>query len=263
MPHDKQKEVMYNILFKGKTRVGLEWGRRTGKGEVVIAINALWGQLVPSSQSYYFAPQLNQALEIMWHSGRVETMIPNEWIHAMRQGDHRVWWYGSKFCWWKIDGADKFDKRRGIEPRRGILTIDEGRDIAKGFMGAMKPTLLKWKSPYILTSTPPENLSDDVDPMKNHWLIEEFDIIEKDEKKGYYNHATSYDNPHNSSQWLDDERAEMVEKGELWVFEREYLAKRIAGQSGLVFPMLDPERHVFKFDDLVAALGLDRLRYVG
>jgi hypothetical protein len=241
-PHPKQVAFLAALMTGKYREFVLEWGRRSGKSEVMVAAAALWGQLVTSSQSYYFAPQLNQGAEILWKNQKIQAVVPPNWIDDMLDGEMRAFWAGSphRSCWFKVDGADYYDRRRGIEPRRGLLFVDEAREVLQQFWAVIEPTLARFESPVIFSSTPPDSLMDEDNPEQPHWVIRLFDAIAK---RGFYSHATSYDNPHLSVRFLDQKRAELEERGEGDVFDREYLAKRVPKRTGRKFPMVNADRH--------------------
>ena len=258
-PHPKQVDALSALLIEGKTDGALEWGRRTGKSDTFIVAAGVFGQLVPSSQSYLFGPLFNQVKEIYWSSGKIHSVLPANWIDDEREQDMRVWWSGSpgRSGWFKMDGVDNYDRRRGIEPRKGIVLLDEVREMKKGFLDAMNPIRAKWFNPQWLASTPPDQLTDEDDPTQPHWVLAEFDRIAAS-PRGYYSHATSFDNPHLSSEFLLEEEEKYRKRGELDVFNREYRAKRVVLKKGKKFPMLDVREHQKAHAELMAEVNRER-----
>lgn len=251
-------EALAAILWGGAKQSFLEWGRRTGKSECEIAAVGIWSQLVQHSKSYYFVPEVGQAAEILWKPKKIEMVVPGNWIEEMLNNEMRVYWAGSteRSAFFKLDGANNIDKRRGIEPSNGILIIDEVRDIHPEFWSVMRPILAKWYSPVIFSTTPPNELTDSDDPTKPHWVIRMADGM-KDHPKRFYSHATIHDNPHLSAEFIEDTRLELIEKGEEDVWQREYLAMRVPKKTGRKFPMLNRTTHVRPHAALVELITPD------
>jgi hypothetical protein len=259
-PHDKQLSALAALLFDGNKRLAIEWGRRTGKGDLFVAAAGLWGKIYPNSHSYYFVGERTQGKEILWDSNKITDICPGSWILDMTVSDLRVYWTGSTINkktgrgegWFKIDGCDQFDKRRGIEPKRGLVFVDEAREVKEEFISqVIKPTLARWASPFLISSTPPDDILDEQDPTKSHWMLRLFDEIKQD-KRGYYSHATSLQNPHLSAEWLAEEEQTLANRGESDIWQREYLAQRVPKTTGRKFPMLSRPAHVMLYDDMLA-----------
>lgn len=261
-PHDHQVAFISAVLWEGVTEAAIEWGRRGGKTEGELVLYALWGQLVRGSQSYLFLPLATQAREIVWAPQKIQRCVPPNWIDEMLDSQMRCYWSGSKRreCWFKLDGSDNEDARRGIEPNKGILGLDEMREMAEEFLRVIGPIRAKWNNPLIMSSTPPDDLTDEKDPQKPNWVIALFDRVKrlyegekrenKKQHKYYYSHITSFDNPHLSREFLEDERRKAIERGEEDIFEREYLAMRVPRKTGRQFPMFGPQ-HIRPHADLV------------
>ena len=65
-------------------------------------------------------------------------------------------------------------------------------------------------------------------------------------------------NPHISRDWLTNKKAELYRRGEGYIWEREYAAKRVRGGPNAVFPMFDAAIHVVDHDTLIRTLWRDR-----
>lgn len=262
-PHEKQVDAIKSVIMTECPANCIEWGRRTGKGDTLAAIHGLWGQVVPGSQSYYFSPIRKETERIMWKSGKITDVIPGNWIDSMNSSAMQVYWANSPLCkhtgrregWWILDGLDNHDAARGIEPKRGILSLDEVREMTEELWYVLEPILARWRSPYIMTTTPPDSLVDDNDPEKPHWVIAHFDrVAAKPEGKGFYSHATSYANPHLDHEWLDEKIQDLTDKGDEDVAQREYLAKRVPKKQGRIFAAVMKPEHFREHDDLMARL---------
>lgn len=245
-------DIISPILFEGISLEVIESGRQIGKSESLVALIGLWGQIVPGSQSYYLAPLLTQAKDILWSSGRIEKILPVNWIEDFRQSESRVIFTGSKNCFLKVDGCDKFDKKRGISVYKGILTLDECRDMADQVLETVKPALKIHKCPAVLCSTPPEELHPyPNDPQRDHWFIEECEAA-KITPGSRYLHFITADNPHFPPEEIEKERKDLYAKGKSYVFEREYMGKRVQGNVSLEFPMLsEVKEFVFPHEELM------------
>lgn len=259
-PHPKQLEVIDALFFGGKTEIALETGRRFGKDECFIACCGIWAQLTQGSQSYYFAPFRNQLEKIVWKPQKIQAVCPPNWIDDMNSSDLIVYWAGSKkdkhtkrsSSWLQMDGCDKFDRLRGVEPKKGVIAVTELRDTKEEFMSeVIRPTLAGWNSPILTATTPPDDLQDEDDPEKPNWVIEYLDSV-KEAEEGFHIHGTCFDNPHLSKQFLEREIAKLRARGEHDTVDREYLGLRVPKRKGRTLPMFEQSRHVIPHAEMAA-----------
>lgn len=257
--HEGQRKFI-SSFFLGKTLIIAVWGRRGGKTEAIGRILWAWARLFPKSVSYYFASENVQAYDIFWAPNRIQSIGPQSWIKEELKSEMRlkIESLDGSISQIKLGGADRFDKRRGIEPsNNGLVILDEFREYKDDFWYTIKPILARYNSPIGITSTPPKELSDSQDPTKDCLFLRLIDRAEKS-KRGAYFHFSSYINPGLSREFLDQEREELIADGKEDVWRREYLAEFVRFTHNSVFPQFQRERHVRKHDELMAELAEQR-----
>lgn len=222
-PHSGQIEVGKVLLNDLVTQVFLECGRNWGKTDFLCYMFWRIANLFPGSENYYFTPLQNQGREIIWESKRLQSFGNQNWIDKVNEVEMRVTFTNGSFI--KVDGSDNVDKYRGVKMTKGgILGLDEYKDFRPDFYPAVDPNLLNAK--LIIVGTPP--------PADNHFT-ETADEFARNPKKRHFNHPTER-NPHISRQWLEDKKTELYSKGDGVIWEREYMARRVKGGKGSIFP---------------------------
>lgn len=241
-PHQFQIDLISNLIVDRRDVVVCETGRQLGKTEGLIACVGLWGQLVAGSQSYYLAPELKQARKIIWDSGRIQAMLPGNWIDDFKEKNNTVYWANSQHCFFTIDGADKFNANRGVSVKDGVAVFDECRDMKEEVYEVIEPALGVYKCPAVFTSSPPEDLHPyEDDPKRLHWFCELADEAERNPKQACLRAKTS-DNPHFDPEKIEETRIRWYARGKGAAFEREYNGKRVEGGSAKEWPMLADDR---------------------
>jgi hypothetical protein len=236
LPHEAQAKILHEVFFNGKKTVGVECGRKFGKTDIVSYI--LWRAscLLHSTDNYYIAPLKDQANEILWAPRRLQDFGPSKYLQSENQSQKRLTFNTKSFV--KLDGSDRYEKYRGVEP--DVLVYDEYKDFHPEFHPAMSPNLgakaKKGMGIWIVIGTPPETDSHPKDPKRRHPFYEAMDEIAADPKGAYFNFS-SYDNPHISHDWIDDQKAKYIARGDQAGFEREFMARRVKGGPGAIFPM--------------------------
>lgn len=224
----KQEEVIRN---KSQRKV-LNWGRRSGK-TTVFAYEALGTALtVPDSKITYFAQTFGDARDIAWEIflevfgaaiiKKNESLLEIT-VRNIKGGTSKISLKGWESV---VTGG----KGRGTE--NDLILADEVA-FCRGFLNywttVLEPTLLTTKGRAVFASTP--NGFNDFYDLANrarqneHW---------------YYSHATSYDNPANDKQFLEDKKKEIPEDQ----FAQEYLAD-FRKQEGLVYKEFDRQLHTY------------------
>lgn len=259
VPHDKQVELLSAVLFGGINEAVCKWGRRCGKSESVVVLIGLWAMMVKDAHSYYVAPQLNQAKEILWANNKIYDVLPHRWIKDSKETELRILFANGENNYLKIGGCDKVDSLRGIEPSRGLLILDECREMPDNTLQVLQPTLARWDSPLILISSPPEKpFPYKENPERKHWFNQRADTSVKSKRKRYF-HATTADNPHINREWLEETEAELISLGRQYEWEREYMAKDVVGGEDLSFPMLAADNDfLFPHEDLLIEIEKDK-----
>src|SRR3990167_11313718 len=223
----KQEEVIRN---KSRYKV-INWGRRSGK-TTAFAYEALGTALtINNAKITYYAQTFGDARDIAWKIflevfgesviKKNETLLEIT-IRNLKGGTSIIALKG----WESVVTANK---GRGTENH--LILLDEVafcRGFNEYFEIVLDPTLLTTKGRAVFGSTPNGF---------NHF----YDLTVKAQKADgwYYNHATSYDNPHNDPQWLENKKKEITEDR----FSQEYLAD-FRKQEGLVYKEFSRERHI-------------------
>jgi len=242
LPHEGQKPILRALFHENVKDIFVQAGRNFGKTEVVAY--ALWryAMLTPGSENYYFAPFIKQAKEILWASGRLQTLGPKSWL----QGDPnateaRITFKNGAFI--KLDGSDNIEAYRGVKPR-GLVVYDEFKDFRPGFYEAFDPNRAMYNSPLIVIGTPPE--------IECHYT-ELAETYKNDASKRYF-HAPTRSNPYVSKEWLEKKEKELLARGESDTWEREYEARFVRGGRSTIFPMFNPHYHVSPHDKILAEI---------
>jgi len=242
--HPAQCKIVQDIFSGNYTGIFNRCGRNFGKTEVIIYILWRWAKSFPGSANYYFSPFNKQTGEILWENRRLQDYGPRHWLMKGSQGinntDMRLRFKNGSFV--KADGSDSTEAFRGVkvppfDPVKqtggGIVVYDEFKDFKPGFYHSMDPNLQH--AILIVLGTPPEDILDENEQPHEFFRVEEEFLANK---RKAFNHFTSYDNPLNARDWLEGKRQEYVRRGELFVFEQEYLAKRVRGALRKIFSML-------------------------
>lgn len=225
-PHAGQVAVGRPLFGDERTQIGVECGRNFGKTDLCNYALYRTAILRPKTTNYYIGPYQNQAREIIWASQRLQTFAPEfiKDVSGINNTEMRITLFNDSFI--KVDGSDNVDRYRGVKLINGsLMVLDEYKDIRPEFYQATDPNLID--ANLLVLGTPPEN--------DTHFqqLMDEF---AKNPAKHYFNFPSEI-NPHIKRAWLESKRAELYEKGEGDVWEREYMARRVKGGKNAVFPM--------------------------
>lgn len=224
----KQEEVIRN---KSRYKV-LNWGRRSGK-TTLLAYEALGTALtIPDAKVTYYAQTFGDARDIAWDIfldvfgdavvKKNETLLEIT-LKNLKGGTSKVSLKG----WESVVTGEK---GRGTE--NDLILPDEVafcRGFLKYWETVLEPTLLTTQGRAVFSSTP-------------NGFNDFYTLTTKAQGGGewFYSHATSYDNPINSTKWLDEKRVSLSEDR----FAQEYLAD-FRRQEGLVYKEFNRERHIF------------------
>ena len=246
-PHSGQIPVGKAIFEQLFHSVFVRCGRKWGKTEIAIYI--LWriAKTYPGVPCYYIAPLQTQAREIVWSDPRVKNFGPAEWLLPGSQGinetEMRLRMTNGSFI--KIDGSDNYNKYRG--PRYKVCIYEEFKDHRPEFRKAMNPNASVLEGINVYVGSPPESECD------YNTIDEEH---QNDADKFHY-HAPTWQNPHISRKWLQDEKTGLYKRGEGDVWEREYAALFVSGGSSKIFPMLN-KSIVKPHDEVMKLVHRDR-----
>lgn len=241
-PHEAQIPPGRALFYEGNQFIFLECGRKYGKTDFVIYCLYRAALTTPSAACYFIAPFLKQAKELIWANNRLQFFLPDnlrkKYRISINNSEMRIK-FGFNGSFIKLDGSDNYVAYDGINPH--FIAYDEFKDHHPKFHERMEPNLATYTAPLLCIGTPPEN--DD-----NHY-VKLADSVQADPDGAWFNFP-SHSNPHISKKWLDKTKARLIARGELDVWMREYMAKRVKGGKNAIYPMFDKEKHVIKKKDL-------------
>lgn len=227
-PHESQAEIGKAIFSDGICNVFAECGRNFGKTDFIVYCHVRYGMLHPGTENYYFSPLSKQSREIAWEPRRYLKLIPEEWIANINNQEMRITLKSGSFI--KLDGSDNTEAYRGVKPR-GLVVLDEFKDFKAEFWEAFEPNTIFSK--LIIIGTPPPVELDD------HLFFKVADEFKNNPNKRYFNFPSTC-NPYIPPEWFENKKNELYARGEGYIWEREYLAKRVRGGVNKIFPMLKP-----------------------
>jgi len=241
-PHEAQILPGRALFYEGKEFVFLECGRKYGKTDFVIYCLYRAALTTPAAACYFIAPFLKQAKELIWANNRLQFFLTEnmrkKYRISINNSEMRIK-FGFNGSFIKLDGSDNYVAYDGINPH--FIAYDEFKDHHPKFHERMEPNLATYTAPLLVIGTPPEN--DD-----NHF-IKLADSIRGDPDGAWFNFP-SETNPHISKKWLDKTKARLVARGELDVWMREYMAKRVKGGKNALYPMFEKKKHVLPLEDI-------------
>lgn len=238
-------------------------GRKWGKTELCVYTLYRWALTVPNGQFYYIAPFYNQAAEIIWKPGRLQTFLGDlapKYISAIHETDRRITFKNGSFI--KLVGSDNFEAGRGFNPDGAVG--DEYKDSDYRFYEGFIPNLIAKKAPILLVGTPPETF--------DHFFVRTEEDYKKDPRGAYFKRST-WTNPYIDKEELELEKQSAIAKGEWAKYMREIEAEIVPGGANAIFPMLEiprydeagnfvgESRHVKNFQSLYGAQGQPGVSY--
>ena len=248
-PHIGQVPIGKAIFFDGKKRIFIECGRKFGKTDIILYCLYRWCLLYPNSWCYYIAPFQDQIKDLVWENGRMPYFLPPKLmkkykVHINNQ-DKRVSFGNGSFI--KCDGADNFEKGRGYSAT-GLSVYDEYKDHHAKFHDGFEANLAITDAPLMFVGTPP----DESEASFERWVGMAQEVI--DSPLGFYINRPSMTNPFVSKEYFERKYNDLKKKGELWKWEKEYMAKRVKAGSRGIFPMLDKDIHVRPFNECLTEI---------
>lgn len=224
-PHPGQVPLGKALFYDGFKDIFAQCGRNFGKTEFIAYAVWRYGFEHPRSENYIFGPIQKQIKEILWASGRIQGLGPQEYLSNINNVEMRIIFSCGSFV--KLDGSDNVDAYRGIKPK-GLSVYDEIKDMRKNFLDAYDPNRAAFDSPAIYIGTPPE--------FHNHFV----DLSETAKRNHgdtwFYLHAPTATNPYISARWLAKKKKELLDLGEEETWLREYEAIFVKGSKRTIFP---------------------------
>lgn len=257
IPHETQVKVLHAIFYEGKRKIGIECGRKWGKTETVCYVLWRLSLLIANANNYYFGPTSTQAKELIWANNRIKGFGPAKYL-AGRPNETELRMRFTSGSFLKIAGSENYEAYRGVGP--DVYVYDEYKDFHPLFHPAMEPNegaKSKDGTLHLVVGTPPETDSHPDDPQRRHPFYEMMDEIAVDPNGAYFN-FTTYDNPHIDRKWIDGQRAKYIARGDEAGFMREYMAKRVKGGPGAIFPMWDKGKFVVPHKQMLARMAKDK-----
>lgn len=232
-PHAGQIPLGWALFYGGFKDIFACCGRNFGKTEITAYCSDRYANENKGSENYIFGPIQKQIKEILWASGRIQGLGPEEYKQGVNNVEMRVLYKNGSFI--KLDGSDNVDAYRGIKPR-GLSVYDEFKDMRPDFIDAYDPNRAAFDSPAIYIGTPPEFHNHFVDTMRKaqRYHMESW----------FYLHAPSRVNPHLSQRFLINKEKELREAGESEKWLREYEAMFVLGGKRSIFPQFLKLKHL-------------------
>jgi hypothetical protein len=246
VPHAGQIPIGKAIFYDGKKRIFIECGRKFGKTEMIIYILYRWCMLYPNSWCYYIAPYQNQINDLVWANGRMPYFLSEKlrikYGVKINNSEYRIEFRNGSFI--KCDGSDNYEKGRGYSAT-GVSFYDEFKDQHPKFHDGFEANLAITDAPLVFVGTPPNESEDSYE----RWCSIADEV--RDSETGFHICRPSMTNPHVSKEYFERKYNELKKKGELWKWEQEYMAQRVNAGSNTIFPMLDKEKHVRPYKDVL------------
>jgi len=227
-PHEGQVKLGWALFYGGFKDIFGCCGRNWGKTEEIAYCLWRYGYEHKKSENYCFGPIQKQIKEILWASGRIQGLGPEEYLQGVNNVEMRAILSNGSFI--KLDGSDNVESYRGIKPK-GLSVYDEFKDMRKDFIDAYDPNRAAFDSPAIYIGTPPE--------FHNHFVEYMNKAIKYHGKSWYYLHAPSKQNPFLSKRFLENKERELTESGEREKWLREYEAIFVVGGKRSIFPQFN------------------------
>jgi hypothetical protein len=246
IPHVGQVEIGRAIFYDEKKRIMVQCGRKFGKTDILLYALYRWCLLYPNSWSYYFAPFKDQITDLVWANGRLPNFLPDKLMAkykiTVNNTDKRVTFGNGSYI--KAEGCDNYEKTRGYSAT-GLCVIDEFKDVHPEFLPGFEPNLALKDAPLLIVGTPPSQNEDSFD----RWVAMANET--KNSPVGFFINRPSMTNPHISQEFFIRKKAELIAKGEEWLWRKEYLAELVNAGSTAIFPMLDKAKHVRSYDEVI------------
>lgn len=242
-PHAGQV-LLGQALFGGEAKfIYGECGRKFGKSECAVYLLWMYSILNPNAETYYLAPEVKLAKELVWSNQRIHTCnsydrnflkkmgkILGGKIEVFKQEGRIVLPNGS---FMKVDGSDNIDSQLGLKP--DLIVADEMRTFKDEWLTFTTPNLAAKDGILLCISTPP------LTPNRAYEHALECKIKTKEGNKRYFYlclpSETNDAVPH-LKQWLKEEKERLISLGRADEWYREYMAKTILSSNASIIPQL-------------------------
>lgn len=249
-PHAGQLPIGKAIFHDEKKRIFVQCGRKFGKTEITLYCLYRWAMLYPNSYCYYFAPFQDQLKDLIWSNNRMPGFLTPKLMEKygvkVNNQDKRITFRNGSFI--RCDGADNYNKGRGYSAT-GLVVYDETKDINPLFHEGFEPNLGITDAPLLMIGTPPDASEEGF----TRWVQWAEDA--KNSPIGFFINRPSMTNPHVSPEYFIRKEKELRDRGELWKWEKEYLALLVRAAGNNIFPMLNKDTHIRRYDDMMTTIG--------
>lgn len=253
-PHVGQLEVGRKIINGKLSTLFIQCGRKWGKSE--FAIYMLWRHalLNPKSACYYVAPSMVHGRKLIWTDPRLATFCnvhkegtnQHKYIDKLNSNEMIVRFKNGSFI--QVLGSENYQAANGLRP--GFLVYDEFCEFHPRFHETMNPNRMVYKCPLVIIGTPPMQ-----DSINREQYITYADECKK-KKNSFWIRQSSYRNPHIDPKELDQEKENLLARGEDYLWYSQYEAKLTAGGRNIIFPMIG-DQHFHKHSSLMYEIKND------
>ncbi len=254
-----QQKMGWALFEGGYKIIFLRYGRNGGKSFGAAGCMAKYAIENDEVQVLYFAPLVKQAQNIMWRPRLLHKLIDPDFVESIDKDAMTITLINGSII--QCDGSNQDpDIVRGYKPN--FVVADEYAQFKPYWQEAMFPNLAAKDAPILMIGTPPEfPITEDGD--KHHYvqMDEECQRYHKDpeNKRVYWGWLPTWEaNPKISKEWLAQERQRLFDRGEDYVWYREYGGKIVSGASRQIFPMFNKDTHVVDHDKLLAHIDAIR-----
>lgn len=251
MPHEGQITIGRAIFYQKYKKVFVCCGRSFGKSQLagyVVARSALENS---NTTNYLFGPFIGQMKEIYWSNKLIQNIVGEENIESENSTEMRITLKNGSMI--KICGAENYEAYRGVKLQpNSICIIEELKDIRAEFLDAFLPNLSVNDPMLMMIGTPPYR--------DNHFI--HYQKHAQNNSAWFYYHAPTNVNPHVSSDFLNAQKAFLIENGMEDVWMAEYEAIFTLGGHRSVFPMV-PRMPIKTLDEIWPKDSNKWILYVG
>lgn len=252
-PHDGQKKVLFNLLYKMMTLVFLQCGRKFGKTDVVIYCLYWFAMVFDGCEVYYIADTMKHAGELVWLNRRLPDFLKrarrykgetkkdfenrkreaqkvyDKWI--LKTSDSKLKVYLKNKSVISVDGAENYANADGIEPQ--FLAYDEFRHHDRRYNEAMEPNLDVYNGSMLVIGTPPPSTD-------NYYCEVAADARRRED--GAFIKCPAFLNTYMYPEGEKDTKFQKIvkkymDRGDEDILMREYYGEIVAGGNNAIFPM--------------------------
>lgn len=252
-PHAGQIKVIQPLFYeKGVDTIFAQCGRKFGKTWTYLYAVARLAMTKPESEIYIVGPSADHIKTIMWHNRRLHKIVG--WKNIKRS----VGGSSSSTCLLETMngsliicmGSENFEAANGLSP--DLVVYDEFKAFQPNFHETMDPNRAAKGATLMIVGTPPQ-----LDARNRTEYLQLAQEAREDEKSHFFR-MTSYENPHIDHVALDKKKAILFKRGEEHVWYREYEGRIVNTGKNMIFGMLDKEKHVHRYLDLLDTIRQDQ-----